>query len=134
MVRMKHRYFLVRTVCTKKMYKLKITPHVVSEAVKKAVKQLHGDFGLACISSSLSVKYYNVYTNLMIIRVLRKFEEKVSSSLAFAFQPLKVSSDKDSNECPFFLHTLHVSGTIRSAQKVIIRWNKRMLSAEHNKN
>lgn len=121
MVRVKYRYILAElwTEQCKKRIKLPLKETELKEAIRKSVQILHGDYGLASIQAGFSIKMYNPATRVFIVKVYRKFHNVISSSLPFitSIEKLKVC-----------IRTLHLSGTIRSALKFLIKYDQEKLA------
>lgn len=128
MVRLKHRYFLVRLFFDDQKFGHNIEPYQIYGRIKTAVETIHGDHGLACIDVSLSVKYVNVYTNVILIKTRRQFHRLLWSSLPFITH-IPENIGKRTVKLPCFLHTLHVGGSIRSCQKFLIKYHRRKLNS-----
>lgn len=121
MVRVKYRYILVEILTDqfKNKVKLPLKEYDLRRAVLDSIEMLHGDYGLACIQAGFSIKMYNPSTRVFILRVRRKFRTIVGSSLPFltSIGKLKVG-----------FRTLKLTGTIRSAFKFLIQYDKEKLS------
>ncbi|XP_039247942.2 ribonuclease P/MRP protein subunit POP5-like [Styela clava] len=128
MVRLKHRYFLIRLVFDDQKFGHNIEPYQIYGRIKNAVETIHGDHGLACVDVSLSVKYINVYTNIVLIKTRRQFHRLVWSSLPFITYVTE-NLGKRPKKIPCFLHTLHVGGSIRSCQKFLIKYHRKKLDS-----
>uniref|UniRef100_A0A0B7B3Z7 Ribonuclease P/MRP protein subunit POP5 n=1 Tax=Arion vulgaris TaxID=1028688 RepID=A0A0B7B3Z7_9EUPU len=119
MVRFKNRYLLCELVFpdTKKE-----SPNIDSKtvyfAVRDAVLDAHGDYGLGAVQFSLSVKYFNIKTNIVIIRVERMYFDIVASSVIFV---RKIGIHN------VIIKTLHVGGSVRACQKFLITYHKKNL-------
>lgn len=90
--------------------------------VREALARTHGDFGTAACVASLSVKYLNAYTGIILLRCSKAFYQLLWSSLPFI-----TSLENRGQRFPCFFNTLHVGGTIRTCQKFLIRYNKQQL-------
>lgn len=107
--------------------------------LEQVVQTLNGDFGLACVQGSLAgarapsaplcvckrihlfacaVKYFEVLTNMVVVRVARDHEPLVAAALPF------VTALKG-RECRLTL--LHLGGTIRSCQRALVAHHQREL-------
>nr|XP_026694324.1 ribonuclease P/MRP protein subunit POP5-like [Ciona intestinalis] len=130
MVRLKHRYYLVNIIFDDDCLGHRIGHKVLYDAINSLLEDFYGDNGVACIQSNLSVKYLNIYTNLILIRVRRQFHKMLGSVLPFIKSVKCDLLGKDKKlgrivDC--LVNTVHVSGTIRSAQKFIIKFNKKKI-------
>ena len=113
MVRVKWRYILTEVVTGLKHAQAKdssISEALVLDCVKKSIRTLHGEAGLAAILGGLKVKYINVKTRTVLIRVYRESCQKL-------LQALTVVNAIGNNRA--FFSTIHVSGTIRSCYKYL---------------
>ncbi|XP_033627946.1 ribonuclease P/MRP protein subunit POP5-like [Asterias rubens] len=119
MVRLKNRYFLCEMVFEDPNSRaFSIVTQNIYAAVKSKVRDTHGDYGLAAISWGLSVRYLNSHTGLVMIRVRRHHQKILGSTLPFITSIAR---------CPLSLRTIHVSGTIRSCQKFLVKFNRQQL-------
>jgi len=116
MVRLKQRYVLCEIVTPDERRLMCHTwkSHDVYTCVRNAIVKAHGDYGIAIMQSSLSVKYLNALTRIVLLRVRRGLHHMLIQSLMFV--------NKLNNQ-DVFLHTLHISGTIRSCEKFLVRYH-----------
>lgn len=131
MVRFKNRYLLVElsfsssSEATQALQTLSYKG--LQTILKEAVLGLHGDYGLACVQRSLTVKYINVTTRVALIRCPRDYHRAVWAAISMISNVHKV---------PCAINVLHLGGTIRSCQKFLVRHNQRklreMIKATHN--
>ncbi|KAM4706464.1 ribonuclease P/MRP protein subunit POP5 isoform 2-T2 [Discoglossus pictus] len=102
-MRFKSRYFLCELVLEDPRWRHNISHGMIVHNVREAVSRIHGDFGAAACSSSLSVKYLNAYTGIILIRCRKAFHQLLWSSLPFI-----TSLDNRGQRCSCFINTLHV--------------------------
>ena len=133
MVRLKTRYLLAKINFVDKKQYHPINVSEVIEAVNSAVHDIHGDNGLSQVQVGLNVKYLNVKTKLVIIRVRRNHYHLLASALPFitSIKCEKISKNP-AHSINCFFETLHVAGTIRTLQKFIIKYNNIQLQAMEN--
>jgi len=133
MVRLKTRYLLAKINFVDKKQFHPINVSEVIEAVNSAVHEIHGDNGLSQVQVGLNVKYLNVKTKLVIIRVRRNHYHLLASALPFitSIKCEKISKNP-AHSINCFFETLHVAGTIRTLQKFIIKYNNIQLQAMEN--
>ncbi|KAJ1093382.1 hypothetical protein NDU88_006483 [Pleurodeles waltl] len=122
MVKFKSRYLLCEVVLADPLERKNITQELVLYNLKDAVIRLHGDFGWAACTISLSVKYLNAYTGVVLIRCRKEFFQLLWSALPFI--TCLVGRNR---QYPCFFNTLHVGGTIRTSQKFLIQYNQQQL-------
>ena len=127
MVRIKHRYFLARLVFDDKRFGHDVDSSELYRKIKDAVRALHGEYGVACMDLTLSIKYINVYTNIVMIKTRRQFHRLLWSSLPFVTH-INEKKGKRYVKTPCFLHTLYVGGTIRCCQKFLIKYHRKKLN------
>ncbi|XP_053313212.1 ribonuclease P/MRP protein subunit POP5 [Spea bombifrons] len=118
-MRFKARYLLCELVLEEPRWRQNITQSMIFHSVRDAISRTHGDFGAAACAVSLSVKYMNAYTGVILLRCRKDFYHLLWSSLPFI-----TSLDNRGQRCPCFINTLHVGGTIRTCQKFLIQYNK----------
>lgn len=85
---------------------------------KKQIQAYHGDYGVACVQHSLTVKYHNVLTFITIVRCPRQHYCAVWSALS------GITAYKKE---PCALSLLHLSGTIQSSQRYLVKHNAKGL-------
>ncbi|XP_078523820.1 ribonuclease P/MRP protein subunit POP5 [Lissotriton helveticus] len=122
MVKFKSRYLLCEVVLADPLERKNITQELVLYNLKDALIRLHGDFGWAACTISLSVKYLNAYTGVVLIRCRKEFFQLLWSTLPFI--TCLVGRNR---QYPCFFNTLHVGGTIRTSQKFLIQYNQQQL-------
>ncbi|XP_075071164.1 ribonuclease P/MRP protein subunit POP5 [Mixophyes fleayi] len=121
-MRFKNRYFLCELVLEDPRWRQNISQGTVLYNVRDAVTRLHGDFGAAACSISLSVKYLNAYTGIILLRCRKDFYQILWSALPFI-----TSLENRGQRYPCFINTLHIGGTIRTCQKRLIQYNRKQL-------
>lgn len=121
MVRVKYRYILVeiQTDQYKNRLKLPLKESELKRAILDSVETLHGDYGIACIQAGFSIKMYNSATRLFIVRVYRKYHSLLGSSLPIITTVGKLRVG---------FRTLRLTGTIRSALKFVIQYDREKLT------
>jgi len=148
MVRFKNRYLLVELVPVsphkqtiieygvpfKDSPYAAVTATNVAAYLRQGIQVNFGTVGAASTAQSLSVKYCNGSTGLMIIRTARDHFQMVWAALTLlnAFPPVvqygseqKPAVSSSGWKCIWAVK--HVSGTIRTAQKQAIKLNMRKL-------
>ena len=119
MVRFKNRYFLCKVTLKNNEIVDGISTYSLSNVIKQTVEQLFGDWGIGC-TPSLQVKYYSPYTGLAIIRVSKDFYKYLWASIFF-------TTTLKNRQCQ--IKVIHLSGTIKQAQKNAILYNKKVLQS-----
>lgn len=118
MVRYKNRYLLLEWKFSSAEVGHKTLEGVSAKSLlrffKDRVKAYHGDYGVACIQHSLTVKYHNLSTLVTIVRCARAHHRAVWSALCGT-----VSYNKQ----PCTLSLLHLAGTIQSSQRTLVKHN-----------
>ncbi|KAL1450808.1 hypothetical protein WDU94_003128 [Cyamophila willieti] len=121
MVRFKNRYLTIQisppgnTQCNQLV---NIHSHHVYQAIRLAIKSIHGDYGLACVQNIISVKYLNPKTRIAFIRVPFGPHKLLTSVLPVIKQIDKLSVQ---------VSVLHVSATIRQCFKFVKDYQHRHL-------
>lgn len=124
MVRFKTRYLLCeitfeQDLSTGKPTQFQVddrtTQFTVLNIIKESLDVNFGDFGLGSIASSLNVKYFSPFTKLAIVRTSRDHVKMVWASITL------VTSFK---QTPCCIRVIHNAGTIKSAQKTAIEFDK----------
>ncbi|XP_064612328.1 ribonuclease P/MRP protein subunit POP5-like [Liolophura sinensis] len=118
-MRFKKRYLLCEIIYADRLQiAKKVTGKDVYYSVKQMVQKAHGDYGMGALQISLAVKYFNAQTNMVIFRADRAFYKLLMSALA-------LTKELFGQEACF--HTLHVSGTIRSCHKFLVKHHRQQL-------
>jgi len=123
MVRIKYRYALCEVLKTSDRALPDETR--VFNAIKDAVHDTHGDFGLGMLQTNLRVKYLNIDTNIFIIRAHRDLFHLLASALVFV-RSIKMGYREPNLDV--ILKTLHVGGSIRACQKFLVRYHRRNMT------
>lgn len=98
----------------------------VSSYIRSAVTINYGQFANSSLLQSLSVKYSNNSTNMVILRVPRDFHTQIWASLAFMTDwPAENPALAENLKCTW--RTVHCAGTIRSCQKAAISFARKCL-------
>lgn len=120
MVRVKRRHILFRLNPTNQALpspkSLDITEQEIYNSIRKTCYLIHGTIGGAKAMQNFKVKYINVYTGIGYMSSLHAYHKTVLSSLNFITSVGQVSAT---------FQTLHVSGTIKSCQKYLLKFHKR---------
>ena len=114
MVRVKWRYVLMKIITDRSngLNGSTLTQANIYEAIRKSIRAVHGDYGLAVLQKSLKIKYINVQTATVLVRCYRAQCSKLLQAIAL----VKRIADLDA-----FFSTVHVSGTIRTCFKFLSR-------------
>lgn len=119
MVRFKNRYLVCEVIYTESRRKVSsFSSYDLYLCIRDAVIKAYGDYGIGVLRSSLSVKYWNPATNILLIRARRGLHRMVQAAITF----VKTISSQDA-----IFSTLHVGGTIRSCYKFLIRYHHQQL-------
>ena len=121
MVRMKSRYLLCKAMFNKLA---NVAPHEILAAIKDSITAVHGQHACSCISPTLTVKYMNCKTTLIMLKVAHAYYRILWSSLPFV-SSLRVKSTGIIEKC--ILQTVYCGATIRSVQKFIIKYDRKAI-------
>lgn len=103
-----------------------LTSSNVASYIRQSIESNFGIHMAACSTQSLSVKYCNTQTGMVLVRAPRDQVETVWASLTFLTSlPAEVAAKKGDLRCAW--RVVHVSGTMRSAQKTAIRMASRKI-------
>lgn len=119
MVRFKSRYILLEII-NNECYSL--TPGKILSIIKDNIERLGGVVGFCKLGHYLSIKYFNLHTGLTIIRAPRSFIQEMLSVL----NSLDSKNQSLIHES-FYFKIIHVSGTIKSAQKHALKYLSKIL-------
>ncbi|KAJ3043210.1 RNA-binding protein pop5 [Rhizophlyctis rosea] len=118
MVRFKNRYILIEVTWDDGRILESLDERAIKKALKESIETNFGDYGDGIVAGSLSVKYFSPFTNVAILRVARDHLQMVWAAITFITSIQKRSC---------IVRVVHVSGTIRSVQKVAIQRGKEVL-------
>ncbi|CAG8736347.1 17969_t:CDS:2 [Gigaspora rosea] len=122
MVRLKHRWILFETLFENTSHQDTsidpLTSHDIYITVKESIQLNFGDYGRGCTSSSLNGTYYSPHTNIGLLRVSRDYYRMAWCALTFITQI-------NSRSCT--IRVLHVGGTIKQCQKLVIEYDREQL-------
>ncbi|RKP20429.1 hypothetical protein ROZALSC1DRAFT_12723 [Rozella allomycis CSF55] len=118
MVRFKNRYILYEITFKDGKIDSTLSDQMILKHLKDVVQLYFGNYGMCCLSSSLSSKYFNPYTLMGLIRAPREF-------FRLAWFGLSMLSSIYGRTCS--IRVIHVGGTIRSCQKELLAKNKEFL-------
>ena len=124
MVRVKNRYLLCKIISP---HAKSIHPYDITNAIKKSILSLYGNFGSSSASASLVVKYFNNKTKLVQLRIAHAHYRMLWSSLPFVKQVYAKSCQKNV-QC--ILQTLYCGATIRSVQKFIVKYDQKNMKCK----
>ena len=120
MVRFKNRYLLCEIVFPdNQLIERKFTDYEIYRCIKDSLADLHGDYGLGIMQSSLSVKYVNPHTHVVLVRAMRGAHQMVWQAMTFI---KKIGSQEA------FFRALHLGGTIRTCQKFLLDYHRKQLA------
>ncbi|XP_067937988.1 ribonuclease P/MRP protein subunit POP5-like [Watersipora subatra] len=119
MVRVKHRYLLAEIVYADNR-SIDATDTQIYQAIRDAFTEGFGEYGIALIKRSLSIRIVMRDTRMILVRVRRGAETMLSNAL---------TTINSLNKTAIRMVTRHVSGSIRCAQKYWIRMNRRLLQS-----
>lgn len=98
----------------------------VSSCIRASLALNYGQFASSSLLQSLSVKYSNSTTNMIILRVPRDFQAQIWASLTFLTDwPAENPAFGNSFRCTW--RTVHCAGTIRSCQKAAISFARQII-------
>ncbi|KAL5964817.1 Ribonuclease P/MRP protein subunit POP5 [Taenia solium] len=97
---------------------------MIYKAIKRSVQTAHGTFGVGRLMARFRIIYWNPFSGLLIIRVLRGLPtEQLTSALS-----LITSVYDGAVERPAVIDVIHRSGTVRCCQKFIVDYYRTQLS------
>lgn len=124
MVRFKHRYFLIElklnpNESNELLMDLSMSSSIIYNTLKHNIQHNYGIYGGSNVINSLQVKYYNSYTNLFIVRVLRDTQSLFKQSIIYCTTIKQYTGVR--------MNVLYCSGTIKSVQNFTIKYNRKLL-------
>lgn len=102
----------------------------VSSCIRASLALNYGQFASSSLLQSLSVKYSNSTTNMIILRVPRDFQAQIWASLTF-LTDWPAESPVVGFKCTW--RTVHCAGTIRSCQKAAISFARQVILRSSSK-
>ena len=131
-MRFKRRYFCIEiafqdydlNTVAKRLQINKLRHNNLSDTLHKSIEGFYGDYGMATMMPSFSVIYFNLNTNLAILRTARDLQTKFQNLLTFT---------RKIEEIDVAFRVIHVSGSIRKCKKFLLDYcNLRLLSIYQN--
>ena len=114
------------TECSKHHSLPAFTSASVSSYIRSAVTINYGQYANSSLLQSLSVKYANNSTGMLILRVPRDFHYQICASLSLMTEwPAENPALAGTFKCTW--RTIHCAGTIRSCQKATISFARKCL-------
>ncbi|TEB19036.1 hypothetical protein C9890_0282 [Perkinsus sp. BL_2016] len=99
----------------------------VSSCIRNSVTLNYGQYANSSLLQSLSVKYSNTATNMVILRVPRDFSPQTWAALTFLTDwPSENPSSAKGLKCTW--RSIHCAGTIRSCQKAAISFARKVIA------
>lgn len=141
MVRFKNRYLVVKVENNSNYYPLNdaFTTGAIAQHIRNSITTNFGIHGSSLASNSLSVKYCNPNTGTILLRISREQLCVIWTCLTLLSTgptPVSYSSVKEApvvdREFSWRWTVLHVSGTIKSAQKNTIRILRKLQSSDNS--
>lgn len=120
-MRVKHRYCLSQVLwCDSLPSASDFGQSQLLDAIRESVRENFGEAGYGCMicTQSFSLKYQNSLTGLFLLRCPRDYCRSMAASLTFV-------THIQGRAC--ILSLIHLSGTIRQSQRVLIKHNRRLL-------
>ncbi|XP_071849344.1 ribonuclease P/MRP protein subunit POP5-like isoform X2 [Apostichopus japonicus] len=119
MVRLKNRYFLCKVIFPSPDESNEmLTSQEFRRAIEKAAREIFGEFGLGIVGNRLRVIKVNSHSKTAIVRVQHRATRMLSQLLPFIKQHQKTD---------VIIQTLHVTGTVATCQKALIKYERRTL-------
>eukprot|EP00735_Rhodelphis_limneticus_P010553 TRINITY_DN3318_c0_g1::TRINITY_DN3318_c0_g1_i1::g.30972::m.30972 TRINITY_DN3318_c0_g1::TRINITY_DN3318_c0_g1_i1::g.30972 ORF type:complete len:151 (+),score=7.35,sp/Q9UU90/POP5_SCHPO/36.15/3e-25,RNase_P_Rpp14/PF01900.14/5.4e-31,KRAB/PF01352.22/1.9e+03,KRAB/PF01352.22/0.27 TRINITY_DN3318_c0_g1_i1:96-548(+) len=115
MVRFKNRYLVCEFSFEEFSKEEYINNATLSSTLKDAIARYYGDYGLAAVMQGIQVKYFSPVTGLAIIRSPRDHFRQVWTCLTLITQV---------KGRPVSCRVFHVGGTMRSCQKVALKFSQ----------
>jgi ribonuclease P/MRP protein subunit POP5 len=117
-MRFKNRYLLCTLAFQDGQVDQSVTTGLLFRTFQILVENQWGDFGAGALMSSLSIKYYNAVTGLLMLRASRDHYRLLWTALHSCYRI---------KQRPCNITCIHVGGTIRSCQKAALLHSRRLL-------
>ncbi|KJZ78029.1 hypothetical protein HIM_02666 [Hirsutella minnesotensis 3608] len=101
----------------------RLTPAILSKAIRAEVATLFGDYGAGALEGHLSIKYLSLATSTFIIRCARAHYQMLWAGLSL----MDHVPVRDGRPCIF--RVVRVSGTMRKAEEEAIRQARALVLA-----
>jgi RNase P/RNase MRP subunit POP5 len=118
MVRKKNRYLVVKIRYEDDKIDVNLQQEDIKKCIKGMVKELYGDYGLSTFCSGMFVKYNNPYTGVFFLQVARDYHREVRTCVSFV---------KMLRQRLCVLSCIHVTATLKSAEKYLLDYNTRKM-------
>ncbi|XP_028400743.1 ribonuclease P/MRP protein subunit POP5-like [Dendronephthya gigantea] len=118
MVRLKSRYLLMEIQFEDGLVDQSLTSGNVYHEIMRSVENTYGHYGFSCVKMTFKVKYVNPFTGVVFVKCSRDYFRMLWHAATFV---------KEINARQCSINTLHLSGTINSCQRFLIKHNKKQL-------
>ncbi|ESO97352.1 hypothetical protein LOTGIDRAFT_231547 [Lottia gigantea] len=116
------RYIVFEIVfVNKKPVEYVLNNYDVNTAIRAAVLQAHGDFGLGILQNSLHVKYMSNHQDVILVKARRGAHKLLQTAVTMFLKKIKTFD--------VVCRTLHIGGTIKACQKFLLQYYRKQLPA-----
>lgn len=98
-----------------------IDGRTITKALKDAILQNFGDYGMGCVASSLAVKYFSQTTSLGIVRVGRDHFRTLWAAMSYI---------SHIEGCRVIISVKRVSGTIKKCELAAMAHDRRLIDVQ----
>lgn len=124
MVRIKKRYLVIRFEFPNSKSKRTIDREDIFQAVKRTLKELYGDYGVAAYGPHLNVKYTNPHTSIFFLQCLRDHYKEIRACVTFV---------KNMQKELCVLTCLKVAATMKLAERFLLAYNIKAMNILYTK-
>lgn len=124
MVRKKSRYLVTKIQYSDNKIDLNLDQDTIRTTIRNIVKELFGEYGVTTYTHGMFVKYCNPYTGIFFLRVDRDFHTQIRTCVSFV---------KMLRQRLCILSCIHVTGTIKSAERFLLKYNTNKMQVMYQK-
>ena len=118
MVRKKSRYLVIKIQYADEKIDLSLDKDTIKNTIKNSVKELYGEYGQTTFTHGMYVKYTNPYTGIFFLQVARDYHREVRTCVSFV---------KMLRQRLCVLSCIHVTGTLKSAERYLLDYNTKKM-------
>ena len=124
MVRKKSRYLVAKIQYNDNKIDLNLDQDMIRNAIRNTVKELFGEYGMATFTQGMFVKYCNPYTGIFFLRVERDYHCHIRTCVSFI---------KELRQRLCVLSCIHVTGTLKSAERFLLDYNTKKMQVMYDR-
>ena len=124
MVRKKSRYLVAKIQYNDNKIDLNLDADTIKNAIRNTINELFGEYGMAAYAQGIFVKYCNPYTGIFFLRVDRDHHCHIRTCVSFV---------KMLRQRLCVLSCIHVTGTLKSAERFLLDYNTKEMQVMYDR-